>query len=391
MKKLPVILCAALLISALLCALVFPAAGLSAGDSLITRSYAENTLLPSLTARLQTKADAGFSSENPLFSRLDASTADLTARLSAAGLAKTLAAPAATAVTGRGSVIPSRASVPVTLARGDSVKGAIGTEFTLYSGAAKTAGSGLLINVSAGKEVSAGTALSPYARYLQSEKTGASVTASADGTVIYVAGAYTVTRANAYVQENAAMAFALRQMHLISGTGAGFKLTKKTTRDEALIFLLNYMGLTEEAAKTTGDCPFRDVADWFRPYVTYAYQIGLTAGTSATTYNPNDEIAPDSFVTFFLRCLGYSDAGGKDFTYDKAIDKAVSLGILSGNERAYLRKSVFVRDKAVYACYAMLDASTTAGATLYDTLIAKGVFTAEEGAAARGGVIRTKA
>ena len=50
-----------------------------------------------------------------------------------------------------------------------------------------------------------------------------------------------------------------------------------------------------------------------------------------------------------------------------------------------------MRDKAVYACYAMLDASTTSGATLYDTLIAKGVFTAEEGAAARGGVIRTKA
>lgn len=374
-------------------ALCIPAvAGLEPGDSLITKSYLEKTLTPKLENVISARVTADMNGDNPLVKKLQTTYDAFAARLTAAKLASNMADAAYRAVTARGSVRTLNTASRVTLRKGDVLTGKLGATVSLLSGSAKTGGSGMLINVSTGTETASGTALVVNNLYIQSEKTGSTVTANADNTVLAVTGSYTVKKANAYVQENVDMAFALRQMHLLSGTEDGFKLTSPLTRGEGLVVMINFLGKASEASKTTGEMPFTDVPGWLRPFAAYAWQHKLIAGTSTTAYifKPNDPITSYDMVTMLLRCMGYSDAGGKDFVWNQAVEKAVSLGIFSPKELTYLKSGTFVRDKMVYAAYYMLDGKTTGGKTMYDQLIAQGTFTAAEGSRARKNVSRTR-
>ena len=368
-------------------------AELAPGDSLLSKKYVDGTLKKNLTADIQAYVARGFSTENQFMKRVEAIHADAVLRTSSTGLVQSLAEAAYAAVASRGSIRTSAVGAPITLAKGDSLRGALGATVLLRSGAAQAAGSGVLIDTTEGKELKSGAALVVSHLYLQSEKTGSAVTATADGTQLVVSGGYTVTKAGTgWKQENVDLAFALRQMHLLAGTDNGFRLIAQLTRGEGLVLMLNFLGVSAEAAKTGGEMPFTDIPDWLRPYAAYAWQHKLIAGKSTTSYYyaPNDPMTATEFITLLLRCLGYSDTGGKDFTWDKSLEKAVSLGIYTKSEQTYLAAAPFVRDKTVYACYYMLDAKTTSGKTMYDTLKGRGVFTSDEGTAARKAVTKKR-
>ena len=382
-KKLAAALCVLLILS-LVCAPVL--AELAPGDSLLSKKYVDGELKKSLTEELQAYIARGFSADHALMASVERIHADAVLRTSAEGLTGSLADAACAAVLARGSLFPGTSPVSVTLRKGDSLRASLGASVILNAGSAQTSGSGLLIDATSGKEIKTGTALVASHHYIQSEKTGSEVTATADGTVLFVSGSYTVTQAGAgWRQENVDLAFALRQMHLLSGTDNGFRLIAQLTRGEGLVLMLNFLGVSAEAAKTGGEMPFTDIPDWLRPYAAYGWQHKLIAGKSTTSYYyaPNDPMTATEFVTLLLRCLGYSDTGGKDFTWDKSVEKAVSLGIYTKSEQSYLSAAPFVRDKTVYACYYMLDAKTTSGKTMYETLKSRGVFTADEGSDAR--------
>lgn len=59
----------------------------------------------------------------------------------------------------------------------------------------------------------------------------------------------------------------------------------------------------EGAPAHTADCPFKDVpaASWFSSAVMWAYETGITGGTSATTFSPNDNVSREQMATFLYR------------------------------------------------------------------------------------------
>ena len=75
------------------------------------------------------------------------------------------------------------------------------------------------------------------------------------------------------------------------------------TRGQVVTFLWRAMGC-EEPTKT--DNPFRDVSsgDYFYKAVLWAVEKGITDGTSATTFSPNDACTRGQVVTFQHRANG---------------------------------------------------------------------------------------
>ena len=85
-----------------------------------------------------------------------------------------------------------------------------------------------------------------------------------------------------------------------------FQLSGSVTRAQAVTILVRILGKENEALakKDLYVTPFVDVPTWAAPYVGYAYENGLTGGTSATTFSPNTQIPANQFLTFCLRALG---------------------------------------------------------------------------------------
>ncbi len=175
----------------------------------------------------------------------------------------------------------------------------------------------------------------------------------------------------------------LYDLGLLRGTDKGFELGRAPTRAEALTMLIRVLGKEDEALAGQWEHPFTDVAAWAQPYVGYAYENGLTKGTSATTFGASGQASAQMFTTFLLRALGYSDAKGQDFTYENPFTLAEHLGLLT--PRVDLQN--FLRADVAMECYLALaiDRKGT-GRTLAASLISAGVFTQARYDAAYGKV-----
>ena len=84
-----------------------------------------------------------------------------------------------------------------------------------------------------------------------------------------------------------------------------FDLDSKASRQEATTLLVTLIGKAEEAKTTPVNIPFTDVADWAKPYVSYAYNNGIVAGMSNDVFGADEEIKKDQFMTMVLCALGY--------------------------------------------------------------------------------------
>ena len=135
---------------------------------------------------------------------------------------------------------------------------------------------------------------------------------------------------------------------------------------------LRLLGEEQAALSHAGPCPFADVPAWCQGYVSYAYEQGYTkgVGTNASgtlVFGTNNTITAGEYVTFVLRALGYTDSGSApDFTWNTAISKSVSLGILSSGEQAMLAQGDFLRAQVVYLSYFSLSAPQKGGGILLD-------------------------
>ena len=109
------------------------------------------------------------------------------------------------------------------------------------------------------------------------------------------------------------------------------------TRGQVVTFLWRAMGCAEPKSASN---PFNDVAggDYFYKAVLWAVEKGITDGTSATTFSPNDPCTRAHVVTFLHRAEGTPAAGSKNpFSdvaageyYTDAVLWAVSKGITDG-------------------------------------------------------------
>lgn len=164
----------------------------------------------------------------------------------------------------------------------------------------------------------------------------------------------------------------LKSLGLFYGVSdTDFALGRAPTRVEAMIMLIRLLGKSEEATSKNWSHPFTDVPDWASKYIGYAYEKGLTKGTSDTTFGTEDANA-QMYLTFILRALGYSDANGLDFHWENPYELAEFAGILPSR----VNRNSFWRADVVMVSYAALSAKLkNSSQTLAQKLIAENVFT----------------
>lgn len=130
----------------------------------------------------------------------------------------------------------------------------------------------------------------------------------------------------------------LYKLGLFSGTGTNddgtpiFSLDRVPTRNEAITMLVALLGQSKEAKFTPITMPFTDVADWAAPFVNYAYQQGLTAGTSKDRFSGESPVTATQFLSYALAALKYQ--AGKDFQWNEAWKLSDKLGIAKGKYNA---------------------------------------------------------
>ena len=164
------------------------------------------------------------------------------------------------------------------------------------------------------------------------------------------------TTAFAASPEAVAAADRLNGLGLFNGVGdnadgtPNYDLDRAPNRMEAVTLLVRLLGKEADAQAGTWKTPFTDVADWAKPYVGYAYENGLTSGTSATTFSGTGTVSATQYLTFVLRALGYSS--DSDFAWNAAWELTDELGITNGE---YDADSAFTRGDAVLVSVAALD------------------------------------
>jgi len=168
----------------------------------------------------------------------------------------------------------------------------------------------------------------------------------------------------------------LKELGLFYGVSeTDFALDRAPTRVEAIIMLIRLLGKSEEATAKKWSHPFEDVPDWADRYIGYAYQNGLTSGTSETTFGTGNA-GSQMYLTFVLRALGYSDTiNNPDFRWDNPYELSEYLGILPGR----VRRNNFLRADVVMVSYAALSVKLkNSNKTLAEKLISEDVFTKKQ-------------
>lgn len=126
----------------------------------------------------------------------------------------------------------------------------------------------------------------------------------------------------------ASLAEDLKSLGLFKGVSeTDFDLDRAPSRIEALVMLIRLLGSEQEAIEQHNSHPFTDVPDWADDYVGYAYTNGLANGVTETEFGTGQSSAA-MYLTFVLRALGYSDAGGTDFSWDSPYALAERIGVL---------------------------------------------------------------
>ena len=337
----------------------------SSADPLVTRSYAEgtykNAVIDKAAVAAKTQLSAAQTAADNALSSVQAAYSDSAAE---DALAKQVAAAMGAAVQKESAALTA----------GTTVTTPMGTELCLASGAVNLT-SGTLINLTTGKTVAAGGALTRNQLYLAAE--GGAVLRVTAATKLDVRGSYTATASgtNGYIANYTAYADALHELGLFAGSDLGYELERVPSRTEGLVMLLRLLGKEQAAQAYSGSHPFRDVPDWASKYVAYAYQAGYTSGISATQFGAQQDLGLNDYMTFLLRALGYNDLNG-DFSWSTAADTAVGKGILTTAHRQQITAhGKFYRDDIVYTSYQTLFLPMK-GSTerLCDRLIAQGVF-----------------
>lgn len=171
-------------------------------------------------------------------------------------------------------------------------------------------------------------------------------------------------------------ASSLYELGLFSGTGKDkngnpiYSLDSIPTRNQAVAMLVRLLGKAGTAESETWETPFTDVVKWAKPYVGYAYENGLTVGTSKTTYGGELPITPNQYLTFTLRALGY--ISGVDFEYSKAWEFSDRIGLTTGEYNDDTK--VFTRADIVTISYNALSCTLKGtDGTLINQLLSDGV------------------
>ena len=344
------------------------ATGALTGESLISKSYLTGTYVPDVEKQVSQRVQER--TEQVYQSALTALNQAHSAYLAQAGSGGTA-----------GTGTYASALADLRFKKGDVITLSTGSGGMLLAGSGSVfyAG-GAVVDVTAGETVPSGSALAPRHRYLAGENTTASLTITSDTAVLSLEGYYSLAPSGS-VDYNA-LADALFEMGLFQGSGttygSGYDLENPTTRIMGVVMFLRLIGEEQAALSSTAVNPFVDTPAWCDRYVAYAFEKGYTNGvgespSGALYFAPDRQISAEEYVTLILRALGYTDSGAApDFTWDTAVSRAVSWGLLSSGEQAMLSQSQFLRAQVVYLSYFALNAPMKGGGVLLDRTVSSG-------------------
>jgi len=154
--------------------------------------------------------------------------------------------------------------------------------------------------------------------------------------------------------EEMTSAIRLKEMGILLDQGKGFELYKESTRLDGVIIYINLIRREEEIKGYEDvECKFSDVPEWGVRYVNYALDNQLIQETGSTTFGSQTIIDANVGASFLLTALGYSESLG-DFKSNSAIDKCVSLGMITKSESDRFISGKFTRGLlAVLTCRAL--------------------------------------
>ena len=228
-----------------------------------------------------------------------------------------------------------------------------------------------LINVTNG--IPAENAMVLKNLYMQNDKPSKGLTVTSDSAELRVDGSYTLR--SAVGVDYGSMAQALETMGLFKGVSDGYMLSGNTTRAQGLVMFLRLLGLEQDALTCQTATPFTDMnGHWAKPYVAYAYENGLTSGTSATKFSPDAPLTAQHYITFLMRALQYHE--NTEFLYKTVLTDCVEKGLFAGDEIARLSAVPFRREQMVYlSYYALACADHRTNQLLLEQLIDEKVIT----------------
>ncbi len=171
----------------------------------------------------------------------------------------------------------------------------------------------------------------------------------------------------------------LQSVGLFKGTDKGFDLSRTPTRIEGAVMLTRLLGGEQEALSKLYYHPFKDVSMvWEKPYAGYLYQYKLSNGVSQDEFGSAVKLDSNTYITFLIRVLGYSDKNGADFSWEGSLEKARELGMVSDNYYEILKNGEFNRGHMVKLTYLTLfEKMRGKGITLLEDLINKNAIDAK--------------
>ena len=142
-------------------------------------------------------------------------------------------------------------------------------------------------------------------------------------------------------------------------TATKFAPASTCTRGQVVTFLWRAMG---EPEPETTENPFTDVAesDYFYKAVLWAVENGITTGTSATKFSPATTCSNAHILTFIWRTFGEPEKTGEGEWYTDAVNWAEAGGLLDGiYEGEFDPTADCPRSDVVTYLYRSLNVSTT--------------------------------
>ena len=321
-------------------ALTGAALALSTGDSLISLSYLNDTYIPTVVAQGTKAAD------EKLIQAYQAASQKLDEVNQGYGVQQGSGGSYSADLRSRDMV------------RGDQLKLPTGSVVQLAAGAGTVVHTGAVIDVTAGQTVASGAALVSGHRYLVGEDTSAVFTADSGLAKVGVQGSFEKTESGEKaapftdVSRSDWYSSAVDYVYfeqLFSGTGDGL-FSPMASMDRAMIVTVFYnMAGAPQGEMDASTAVFSDVpaGQWYAPYVSWAADQGVTAGTGEDTFSPEQAVTRREAVallySFGTNYLGlelteradltpYEDAAAVASWGGEAVAWAVGAGLLSSSD-----------------------------------------------------------
>ncbi|MGE5613627.1 MAG: S-layer homology domain-containing protein [Bacillota bacterium] len=181
------------------------------------------------------------------------------------------------------------------------------------------------------------------------------------------------------------MAAALNMLNILRGENGDYMLDKPVSRAEAAVFIIRMLGKDDYVLQNAAQFKYTKFIDvvsskWYAPYVGYCTSAGILAGTTDSTFEPEEITTEKQFLKMALCALGYEYGENKDFNWSNVYQKAYTIGIVT--DSSYIDKiddnKNYLRADAVAVIYRTLNTpGKGAQVKMIEALVNEGAFSRE--------------